>query len=115
MIFRAVSCLLLSLAHSESLETGSVRLRTDLNCPLLDGVFVSIMRRIFNPGYHKVLHYITLHELKSNFTCQELLSEVEIMLTTTLLPDRCTLLVEETIPRGAYVDPDQVRDLRYKA
>ena len=59
MIFRAVSCLLLSLAHSESLETGSVRLRTDHNCPLLDGVFVSIMRRIFNPGYHKVLHYIT--------------------------------------------------------
>ena len=37
------------------------------------------------------------------------------MLTTTLLPDICTLLVEETIPRGAYVDPDQVRDLRYKA
>ena len=47
-------------------------------------------------------------------TSQELLSEVEIMLTTTLLPDRCTLLVEETIPRGAYVDPDQIRDLRYK-
>merc|ERR1711990_410232 len=68
------------------------------SCPLLDGVFVSIMRRILNPGYHK-----------------DLLSEVEVMLTTTLLPDRCTLLVEETIPRGAYVDPDQMRDLRYKA
>ena len=24
------------------------------SCPLLEGVFVSIMRRIFNPGYHKV-------------------------------------------------------------
>merc|ERR1711990_574313 len=67
------------------------------SCPLLEGVFVSIMRRIFNPGYHK-----------------DLLSEVEVMLTTTLLPDRCTLLVEETIPRGAYVDPDQMRDLRHR-
>jgi len=67
-------------------------------CPLLDGVFVSVMRRIFNPGFHK-----------------ELLSEVELMLTTTLLPDRCTLLMEETIPRGAYVDPDQLRELRYKS
>ena len=59
------------------------------------------------------------------------------MLTTTLLPDRldllkamihfsiastlvifflvirCTLLVEETIPRGAFVDPDEMRDLRF--
>jgi hypothetical protein len=33
------------------------------------------MRRIFNPGIHK-----------------QLLTEVEIMLTTTLLPDRCQLL-----------------------
>ena len=37
------------------------------------------------------------------------------MLTTTLLPDKCTLLVEETIPRGAYVDPDQLRELRYRS
>ena len=67
------------------------------SCPLLDGVFVSVMRRIFNPGFHK-----------------ELVSEVELMLTTTLLPDKCTLLMEETIPRGAYVDPDQLRELRYR-
>ena len=40
-------------------------------CPLLDGVFVSVMRRIFSQGFHK-----------------QLLSEVELMLTTTLLPDR---------------------------
>ena len=33
------------------------------------------------------------------------------MLTTTILPDRCQLVVEETIPRGMYVDPDQLRDL----
>ena len=24
------------------------------SCPLLDGVFVSVMRRIFSPGFHKV-------------------------------------------------------------
>jgi len=95
MICRPFSLILLCLSNSSG---SQVKLKTDQNlCPLLDGVFVSIMRRIFNPGYHK-----------------ELLSEVEIMLTTTLLPDRCSLLVEETIPRGAYVDQDQIRDLRYK-
>ena len=26
---------------------------------------------------------------------------------------RCTLLVEETIPRGGYVDPDEMRELRW--
>jgi len=66
-------------------------------CPFLDGVFVSVMRRIFSQGFHK-----------------QLLSEVELMLTTTLLPDKCQLLVEETMPRGAYVDPDEMRDLRFK-
>ena len=66
-------------------------------CPFLDGVFVSVMRRIFSQGFHK-----------------QLLSEVELMLTTTLLPDNCQLLVEETMPRGAYVDPDEMRDLRFK-
>ena len=40
-------------------------------CPFLDGVFVSVMRRIFSQGFHK-----------------QLLSEVELMLTTTLLPDK---------------------------
>jgi len=64
-------------------------------CPLLDGIYVSVMRRIFNPGFHK-----------------EILSEVELMLTTTVLPDRCSLLIEETMPRGAYVDPDLVKDSR---
>lgn len=66
-------------------------------CSFLDGVFVSVMRRIFSQGFHK-----------------QLLSEVEVMLTTTLLPDKCQLLVEETMPRGAYVDPDEMRDLRFK-
>jgi len=66
-------------------------------CPFLEGVFVSVMRRIFSQGFHK-----------------QLLSEVELMLTTTLLPDKCQLLVEETMPRGAYVDPDEMRDLRFK-
>ena len=47
------------------------------------------------------------------YCIQELVSEVEVMLTTTLLPDKCTLVMEETLPRGAYIDPDQLRDLRY--
>ncbi len=52
------------------------------------------MRRIYNPGFHK-----------------DLSTEIEVMLTTTLLPDRCRLVVEETLPKGMYVDPDQLRDL----
>ena len=56
MILRDLTLLLLSLSPlAESLDPGAVRIKSDQNCPLLDGVFVSIMRRIFNPGYHKVL------------------------------------------------------------
>ena len=33
------------------------------------------------------------------------------MLTTVSLPERCSLVVEETIPKGMYVDPDQLRDI----
>ena len=43
---------------------------------------------------------------------QDLVSDVEVMLTTTLLPDQCTLMMEETLPRGAYTDPDQVCSLQ---
>ena len=68
------------------------RRRGEESCPFLDGVYVSVMRRfastsfflktgnplllkrIINPGFHK-----------------QLLSEVELMLTTTLLPDRLDL------------------------
>ena len=34
------------------------------------------------------------------------------MWTTSILPESCRLVVEETLPRGMYVDPDQLRDLR---
>ena len=43
---------------------------------------------------------------------RELLTEIELMLTTSILPPKCTLVIEETIPRGMYVDPDQLRDLQ---
>ena len=33
------------------------------------------------------------------------------MLTTSILPPKCMLAIEETIPRGMYEDPDQLRDL----
>ena len=44
-------------------------------------------------------------------------SEIQIIMTlrsftATNFQTRCTLLVEETIPRGAFVDPDEMRDLR---
>lgn len=64
------------------------------NCPFYNGIHTSVMRRIFNPGFHK-----------------ELLTEIELMLTTSILPPKCMLAIEETIPRGMYVDPDQLRDL----
>jgi len=88
---------LLSLLVAQAVAQGKTmaRRKGEDSCPFLDGVYVSVMRRIINPGFHK-----------------KLLSEVELMLTTTLLPDRCTLLVEETIPRGGYVDPDEMRELR---
>nr|ACO15466.1 Phosphatidylinositol-glycan biosynthesis class X protein precursor [Caligus clemensi] len=66
-------------------------------CPLLEGVYISVMRRIYNQGFHK-----------------ELSTEVELMLTTSVLPDQCTLLIEEIVPRGMYVDPDQMRSLSNK-
>ena len=33
------------------------------------------------------------------------------MWTTSILPESCRLVIEETLPRGMYVDPDQLRDL----
>ena len=40
----------MGLTNSQELKVRS----DQASCPLLEGVFVSIMRRIFNPGYHKV-------------------------------------------------------------
>ena len=33
------------------------------------------------------------------------------MWTTSILPESCRLVIEETLPRGMYVDPDQLQDL----
>ena len=41
------------LTDSQELKVRSAS--DQASCPLLEGVFVSIMRRIFNPGYHKVI------------------------------------------------------------
>ena len=43
---------------------------------------------------------------------RDLFTEIEIMLTTSIIPPVCTLVIEETMPRGMYVDPDQLRDLQ---
>merc|ERR1719422_2445709 len=96
MITLIKTLLMIDLCQSEVAINTSPAEHGHGSCLILDGVFVSVMRRIFNPGFHK-----------------ELVSEVEVMLTTTLLPDSCTLLMEETMPRGAYADPDQLRELRY--
>jgi hypothetical protein len=42
---------------------------------------------------------------------RDLATEIELMLTTTLLPPSCRLVVEETIPKGMYVDSDELRDM----
>ena len=34
------------------------------------------------------------------------------MWTTSVLPEKCRIVIEETMPRGMYVDPDQLRDFR---
>ena len=63
-------------------------------CSFFDGIYTSVMRKIFNRGFHK-----------------QLSTEIELMWTTSILPESCRLLIEETLPRGMYVDPDQLRDL----
>ena len=63
-------------------------------CPFFDGIYTSVMRRIFNQGFHK-----------------DLSTEIELMWTTSILPENCRLVIEETLPRGMYVDLDQLRDL----
>ena len=51
---------LLLLVVSGRTDSQELKVRSEqASCPLLEGVFVSIMRRIFNPGYHKVLGKIT--------------------------------------------------------
>jgi len=86
---------IISLTYGQGKSVG---VPTDDNCPILDGIHVSVLRRIFGAGFHK-----------------HILSEFELMLTSTILPERCHVIVEETIPRGAYVDPDELRDLEEKS
>ena len=55
MISPAGLVTVLVLLVSGPTSSQEVKVRGDQgSCPLLEGVFVSIMRRIFNPGYHKV-------------------------------------------------------------
>ena len=56
-----------------------------------------------------------LHLLQTNH--HSISSELHIVISIIIVAIilwtiRCTLLVEETIPRGAFVDPDEMRDLR---
>ena len=51
-------------------------------------------------------------KVNENSFYRDLLTEIEIMLTTSIIPPVCTLVIEETMPRGMYVDPDQLRDLQ---
>ena len=51
---------LLLLVVSGRTDSQELKVRSEqASCPLLEGVFVSIMRRIFNPGYHKVMRKIS--------------------------------------------------------
>ena len=105
------SILLQNIQSSGQVSIGTLPAEAGA-CPLLDGVFVSVMRRIFNPGFHKVHSSQSCHVMSCFIMSQDLVSDVEVMLTTTLLPDQCTLMMEETLPRGAYADPDQVCSLQ---
>ena len=51
--------LVTGLTNSQELKVRS----DQASCPLLEGVFVSIMRRIFNPGYHKVKKIYINHKI----------------------------------------------------
>lgn len=86
---------LICLAYGQGKSVG---VPTDEKCPILDGIHVSVLRRIFGAGFHK-----------------HILSEFELMLTSTILPERCHVIVEETIPRGAFVDADELRDLEERS
>ena len=91
-ILLTVVCLINAISALREYESGkSSKFK---HCPFLDGVYTAVMRRIYNPGFHK-----------------ELSTEIEIMLTTSLMPEKCRLVVEETLPRGFYADLDQLRDL----
>jgi len=48
---------------------ASVKTKQATNCAILDGIYTSVMRRIFNQGFHK-----------------ELSTEIELMWTTSILP-----------------------------
>ena len=66
MKFALALLLLLSIHKSES-QRGATRIRTPVkkpnvvpkNCPFYGGIFTSVMRRIFNAGFHK---YVALFE-----------------------------------------------------
>ena len=36
------------------------------------------------------------------FIVRELSSEIELMLTTSVLPDKCKMVIEETVPKGKH-------------
>jgi hypothetical protein len=57
-----------------------------------------------------MLQFVRSHRLLQGFH-KELSTEVELMLTTLTLPDRCSLLIEETVPKGMYVDTNELRDI----
>ena len=84
----------LKMASNNAKIRSSSHPNTGKQCPFFDGIYTSVMRRIFNLGFHK-----------------QLSTQVELMWTTSILPESCRLVIEETLPRGMYVDPDQLRDL----
>ena len=63
---------------------------------------------------HQVHSFLPVCSYQSIILTQySIIISIIVVLFYNFLVIRCTLLVEETIPRGAFVDPDEMRDLRY--
>ena len=115
------------------------RRRGEESCPFLDGVYVSVMRRFASTSFFSSKNWESMTFKKDN---KPRLPQAALVrggayadnnspsrqvgfvesndslfhrqhFCHFFLVIRCTLLVEETIPRGAFVDPDEMRDLRF--
>ena len=69
-VIALVLCLA-SQVSSQKAPNMKSRLVGGPTCPILDGIYTSVMRRIFNQGFHK-----------------ELSTEIELMWTTSVLPGK---------------------------
>ncbi|XP_021934396.1 phosphatidylinositol-glycan biosynthesis class X protein isoform X2 [Zootermopsis nevadensis] len=66
-----------------------------VRCNEICEIHATVIRRIENEGFHRDIH-----------------SLVEIVTGYFTLLDDCVMILEETMPSGLYVNPDQLADMR---